>query len=634
MPDHFTQTTARASVRDDETSGMDGAVDDENSCNRDGSLENLIEAGFAGQQQSNQRLLQHTEDHTPSTHRSCHIITQAIQSSFCQDSRYLLKRAVPLAGSLAFCWQIFLVGVLGSWLNDSHDSEFNAAINWIQTFMATCLALALSPLTGINYPTSMHLAQINEIAFSDDHQDSNTAINEIGFRLHSDQRVDLSCLEAIRDPVNNLRSIFHAGLALSPLLMVLGGLPLYYAEFILQDGFAQSPQTANLAQSFLRPYSLALVGLTLRTAFEQFLFANQYYKQTISMSLLGLAIGTGVAAFLGYGPWDMGLEGVAIGYAIEAWLTAAMMGIYVTQSDDLEPFHLFKQFDVRQTLTYGLGQLSRYGLTQTATDIFELGATFGYSALTSTVSADAEAGWQAVMQLPFLTFPLIAGIGIVGGQTMEHLRGKTPSSDIKRIHWHNTLVLTGLTTALSAGAIGLIGYYPEKTLGHYDDAVKAQLPELISIIAAGHLFDALRYQQLQACKGMGDNVSASGASIFGLLIGVGMASIISQNDKTLGAEGTAIAYTLGMFLSWVSLAYLWYSAILDYPDESVIHQRRARLDDGNCGETRRPSFTSATDPDEQSPHQYQLIASDLWQQDQPGLDNYSTQNLTVLQLTS
>ena len=584
-------------------------------------------------QQASQALLtdHNSNHHSNSFYPSCSVLTSVIHSSFCQDSSYLLKRAMPLAGSLAFCWQIFLVGVLGSWLNDSHESEFNAAINWIQTFMATCLALALSPLSGINYPTSMHLARINELAFDDDPQSSHATINEIGFRLQLDPSVNVWGFETIREPINNMRAIFHAGFALSPLLMILGGSPLYYADIILKHGLAQSDQTADLAQSFLRPYSLALVGLTLRTVFEQFLFANQHYKQTMLISLLGLAIGTGLSACLSYG-FGMGLEGLAIGYTIEAWLTAAMMGIYVTQSDHFEPFNLFSQFDARRMLTDGLSQLSRYGFTQTATDIFELGATFGYSALTSTIGADAQAGWQAVMQLPFSTFPLIAAMGIVGAQTVESLQAQGRSgAEIQSRHWHNTLTLAGVTTALSVGAIGVIGYYPNQTLGHYDTTVKDQLPELISIIAAGHLLDALRYQQLQACKGIGDNLGASTASIFGLIAGIGMAAIITQNDKDLGAKGTAVAYTLGMFFSWISLAYLWQNDVTEYHNDTIrnqhyIEQTRSRA--SNIGRTSSADnpldlevgnnavTVTLTHPENEAlTHQSQLVTSDFWAQD-------------------
>lgn len=485
-------------------------------------------------------------------------------STFCQNSRSLFKRALPLACSFSFTWQIFLVGVLGTWLDD--DPQHTAAISWSQTFMAVCLALVLTPLMGINYEANYQLGRLKK-ALPD------TNMKSLSTRdLHKNQYLAQiinqdpdyqNCYPHLSGYFSKIRSLFHAGLGLSPMLMTIGGLCLYFSKTILHNGFNQDAHVSQLAQNYLRPYSLALVGLALRTCFEQLLYAYEYYRQVMYVNLTGLALGTGLSSYLIKGSPDMGLQGIALGYAAESIATAIFLGTYLLRHADFEPYNFLGVVNWYESCHYALPKIFKYGMSMLFSDIFELGMTFGLVASASSISHEAQASWQAVMQLPFFAFPFILAWSITHAQTIENLRSQNAHpSQLKNWLRDSTLILAGLSLATAGMAIMSIGYYPN-ILGQYSESVTSELPTLTMIIAGGFVMDALRCQMLQTCKGMDANTAATVTSSIGLLIGGSFAGACSDG-QTLGVDGVGLGYAGGMLISAFSLVRLWRRLIEEY----------------------------------------------------------------------
>lgn len=485
--------------------------------------------------------------------------TQARRSHLCRcwrDSNRLLRRSLPFALSLTFSWQVFIIGLLAAQLND--DPAYTSAINWIQTLMTVCLALALTPLHGINYGVSYQLGKLK--AMIDPHNE--LTISQLHQHAHLNNPTHTSNSQLFETTLYEISSFVQAGLMLSPFLAALGGMPLYYSANIITDILGQDESVANTVQSFLRPYSLAVPGLTLRMCFEQMLYASQYYTKTMQVSLLGLTMGSILASTLSLTSLDYGLPGIAYGFAADSWLTAGLFGYYLLNSHDFQTYPFGSSwFNLNKLSTFY--EIARYGLTQVVSDIFELGMTFALAATAACSGYEDQAAWQAAMQMAFFAFPLFLATSITSAQEIEILRAKRHNAQlIKEWLYHSNATIAGYMTILGFLAAVVVDTQPN-WLGIHNRAVQNELSSLAYVVAGGLLLDALRAHQLHTSKGMGRNALPTLLNSFALAVGTGIAYLtVCFNDPyTQGVQSVGRQYLLAMMLSNLLLLGASYSAL-------------------------------------------------------------------------
>ena len=512
--------------------------------------------------------------------------------SFCRNAKHLITRSLPFALSLTFSWQVLIIGLLAVQLDDSPKHQ--SVVNWIQTIMTVCLAIALTPLHGVNYQVSYQLGRLKQILDPDDE----FTIGQLHHRgqlrqLMNDQAHMQNNLE---DPITKVRSLFQAGVIMSPCLFILGVAPLYYSGSFLTNVTNVDKEVAHQAQSFLRPYGLAVGGLTLRMCFEQILYATHSYGVTMLGSLLGLGIGTGVAAGLSFSSLDWGMEGIAYGFAVDSILTAFIFGTYLATNQELQVYKFFRYRCGQNSLANATRSILRYGLSQLVSDSAELGMTFSLAATAACLGHENQAAWQVVMQIAFFCFPLFLASSLTTGQQIEALRASQPNTEkIKQWIGHTSVIVAGYTGTITLGSAALINAKPG-WFGVNNDEVDDKLDSLAYSVGSGLIFDALRLHQLHTLKGLGCNCCSTTFTAGSLAIGTILAyfNSCSGHDNGKGISNVAQGYLTGMLLSYVGLLFTTWP-VTQQVEASMRDQRAPLLNDQfTQNDMRRGSLQSGT----------------------------------------
>ena len=132
-------------------------------------------------------------------------------------------------------------------------------------------------------------------------------------------------------------------------LLYSGGASLVVMGFMIYSGpiltyvFHQDKIVATLAQDFLKINALMIPAILFELSCEQLLYSNGYTKLAMLIGLGSLSIGMSIATTLGFGWFGfprLGVQGILIGYGVEAYITAFIYGLYTLYHRDFQNLQL------------------------------------------------------------------------------------------------------------------------------------------------------------------------------------------------------------------------------------------------------------------------------------------------------
>ena len=460
----------------------------------------------------------------------------------------ILKRIMGLGFTTAFSFTFSMgLGILGFWapyvIKDEDSTDLLGALSLITNTKNLMTGLTITSLYAISVLGSPAVGQLRK------HLKALQSQGELALLT------DINEVDALRTKIGILyRNGVIWGLVISaPLSMVY-----YFSKAILM-GIGQPEAAASIAQTYLRPYTPALMLGTVRVCAQEVLFSFGQSKVAMLLALPSLAVSMGLAATLIYG-FDMGLEGLAYGFLSEAALTAITFNAYLFLSrGELKDIPFLKSFIQNyRSFFKDLGQLLKVGgiitlqtagffTVDTLTDL--LAGRFGKTSL---------AAQNFVTQYSFLLVIFILSFGQSIMQEVGRLRGAHQYADA------SYYARIGLGVSLSLAIIPGIAVtaYPKLIIDMFSRSVEPAVlniaTTLLRIAAIGRIADAGLYNIIQVSRQAGDRNIPTFIALFETL-GLGVtAGYLLGTFTDLDIYGVNLGYFGGLALSFASLAYRWY----------------------------------------------------------------------------
>jgi MATE family multidrug resistance protein len=276
---------------------------------------------------------------------------------------------------------------------------------------------------------------------------------------------------------------------------------------------------------------------------------------------MSLCVGVGLSSVLGFGLAGfpkMGTAGVAIGFVFEAYLTAALFGLYIACHSEMRNFHFF---NLSSKVKWSYEQLQEI-LAKAKSISFAVGTEMALSLTLGIVSGLIGPSEQSAMNFinQFMFFNFIA-VSAFGQSCSQELARKVGVGDYVSA---SAIAKYGLLTSLiyTVPIPLFFAIKPDYLMFATPDQhhIENMLQYLAPIMATGIIIDSLRYNILQQLRSVNDLVGSSLVSTGGLSVGMLIGAILGLTTKS-GIYGLAAGYTGGVVLAGSGLLYRWKSRI-------------------------------------------------------------------------
>lgn len=349
---------------------------------------------------------------------------------FCHSFALISKLAWPTMLSYTFSFEVFAIGLLVGFINESNDtntsnidgvmnlanSSANSAVNaaadtLIMTMLNSVAIVTASLLFAISIATTRDLGKLEELD-----------------RV-ADESEDKSNLE-LRIASSNRNGIVLALFILAP----IATLSLYYSSNLLQ-AFGQNTQVAEVSQNILRPISLSVPALLLQMVFEQIMlsFRKMMAAMFIGCSVLFAATIFATCFGLGYGLPDLGFEGLAFSYTTGTYVACMLYGIYVACEKELKRYEFFNFHRLRNNHFDQLRQVVKLGWPIVLSVINEASVALFLSVFAGLIGKEEQASLSSVMQFFYFIFIISAAFGQVSCQEVSRLIGANKHEQASKI---------------------------------------------------------------------------------------------------------------------------------------------------------------------------------------------------------
>ena len=444
--------------------------------------------------------------------------------------RKITKLAIPMGLSFTFSFEVVLAVVLLNAMSRNNDDIAAAAL--VSILMNTVCVLGVSPLFSVALLLSNKLGDWREAS-------------------KSENAITLEQKKAVISSFNANTLVIAS--AISPIAF----LALFFSKDILVSIFHQDANVANIAQDFLRTYSFAIPGILTRAAFEQIMFGFGKTKPAMWIGLGNLAIGSLIAGVLGFGLISspkLGPQGVAIGFLLEAYLTAACYGAYVALSPTCKEFNFFNSMLKKIRENKGQRQdILNLGGSISFTVAIELAMTLSIGIFSGLVGTAEQSAMSFNMQFIYFEFVMLAAFSFSCAQEISRELGAKKYANANKIAKYGLLTTVGYLTPLPV----IFSIYPKALLisGASNDVLSV-LIHLTPIMSCGVIADAVRYNLLQQLRAVGDLTVPNVIAVFGMCTGIALSAALGLKTS-LGIDGVAAGYTIGIGLTATGLAFRW-----------------------------------------------------------------------------
>jgi multidrug resistance protein, MATE family len=461
-----------------------------------------------------------------------------------QAFRKIVGLALPMGASYTFSWSIFLSGIFIDRLQEQGADQTDSlgASTLVTILFNTLGTLSIAVLFSISIYTGNQLGKLRQ---------SNSQAPQTSDAQPADIREKISGV-----PING--TFIGSG-------FLLVTMPAMYFSKSLLIALGQNPQTAEIAQRFLRPATNVLPSLMLRLVLEQVMFGFEKQRPPMYIALFNFAIGVFLATSWGFGNCSfprLGISGLAYGFTIDSLLTCIGFGLFLGLHPDFRDFNFFKRFKRNCEDWEQIKDLLKIGLPIVFTVMNEIVAQLMVSLFTGWLGKDQIAAQNSGSVFTFLALIVL----ICPGQaTCQEI-----SREIGAKNYYNTNLYAtyGLVCSMVFMApLSLIALAAPQlftnSLANSQAAsagVVVMGKRLMLITALGMPFDSARYNMLQVLRATGDHVMPTVISTSTLWGGVIVAYTLGFMTP-LGIYGIALGYALGLIAGCVGLFPRWYQKL-------------------------------------------------------------------------
>jgi Na+-driven multidrug efflux pump len=455
--------------------------------------------------------------------------------SFTDVFKLISSLALPMSASFTFSIELFLMIILLNNINETEEEV--AATTLIATLLNTLIVVGVAPLFAMNLIASNKIGELEE----------NEAKGE-------DE-------EELQKKREYIAGVNRNGLFLSAALAAPITLGMVFSKPLLTGVFGQNDQVAELTQQFLRTYAPAIPPLMLRITSEQLMFSFKRAKEAMYIGLASLGIGTGLSAWLGlnnvYGP-QLGATGIAIGYVVESYLTAAAYALYLARHKSFQNFEFYNLLKRFEGQARQFWELLQVGGSITFAIASEMAMSLSVSLLAGSIGTLEQSAVTYLNQFIFFDFLFASGFGQTCAQEVNRLLGAKKYENASRVGTYGlitTLIYTSPVPILFAIA-------PQWLIISNDNQTELEhmLKILTPIMSVGVIVDAARFNLLQQLRPLNDLKTSTLISVSSLSTGI-IASAVLGLKTSLGVHGVAIGFAGGVIIATPALMYRWHHRI-------------------------------------------------------------------------
>lgn len=438
-------------------------------------------------------------------------------------ARDLLKTALPMAASFTFSAELVLLVAFLTRLNAARDQV--ASISLTVNLFTFFNSVGMAPLYGISLLISKKIGE-----------------------LRAAEREGDELLAQV--PRDEMRAIYQASLPIAAVLGTLSGGVSCASKVILTAVFRQNEAVAEYVQKNAELYAVAFLALAMRLATEQVMFSFEKAVPAMVLGLSTFAVGMGLSYGLGFGA-SLDRVGIFIGYDVESYLTAlAFAGFVAWQFKAFKFFHL----SWSATHTRAVKDLLNLGKGIAFTNATEFVNLFMCNVFAGTIGEAEQAAFSAIMQYSLFILLMQWAFAQTVAQSMSRAMGEGHFLEASRVGKCGLslppilLSVIPLVFAVRPDALTSL-------LGIEDQAVIQNVALISPYMAVAVTGELIRFSALQQLRVMKDGNIASLISGISVLLGMGLAAILSKEKELLGI---AIAYmSTVLFTATALMLFRW-----------------------------------------------------------------------------
>ncbi|MEN9225389.1 MAG: MATE family efflux transporter [Thermostichus sp. DRC_bins_24] len=307
--------------------------------------------------------------------------------------------------------------------------------------------------------------------------------------------------------LDQVGSLTRQTLGLAVLLGVLGWIPLWFAEPLLQT-LGQSASTTTLAATYLRAISWGLVPALAFAVLKNLATALSRPGPVMLIMLGGTCLNTVGNAVLMFG-WlgfpALGLAGIGWSSTVSLWLMALSMGLYVLCQSFFRQFQLFRPEPTKQGSHWG--DLLRIGLPVGGLVVVEFGMFAATALLMGTLGTTPLAAHQIAIQTAAVAFAVVRGISYGATVLVGQQWGAANRAGTQAAGW----AALGLGSLFMLGVATVFWVFPERIVALFldiNDAANRPVVEytcqLLGVAAVFQGVDGVQVIAAGALRGLKD----------------------------------------------------------------------------------------------------------------------------------
>ncbi len=469
----------------------------------------------------------------------------------------IATKCITIAASFTFGFEVVLIITMLNYLSENEDET--ASIALISTLMNTVVTLGVSVLFAMSVFASKYLGEIRTLEMdlletNEEQRGEVIMLEAASLEINEAQSNE----QSIQEKRNLLVNVHKNGLMISAFVVPPMMITLIFSEAMLTNMFDQDREVARYAQQFLRPYALAIPGLAFRVCAEQMMFSFNRVMPAMLMGLSSLGVGTALSLYLGFVK-KLGTSGIAVGYIVEAYLTALSYGLYIGRHHDLRNYNFYRLFTNMQGNLKEFFKLVKLGSFYLIAVSNEALITFLTSIFAGIIGTLEQEAWVFALQYIYLLFLVSSAFGMGCCQEISREIGAECYENASRIGKYGLLATLVFIVPLPI----VFAVEPSilmNMLGNHQENIYDILVSMIPIVSVGVISDSIRYNLLQQLRPLKREILATVLSVVGLTLGIVLAGVLGF-ATSLGVNGIAIGYTVGSMLAAISLFICWMGRI-------------------------------------------------------------------------
>jgi MATE family multidrug resistance protein len=362
-------------------------------------------------------------------------------------------------------------------------------------------------------------------------------------------------------------SLVQQGMFLSFILALTMMICFWYADDVL-GWFHQKPEMLMYVRQYFHALMWGAIPIMTQSCLEQFCYGILKQRLVIVINLLSVIIGIPTAYILIFGKFGMpalGVKGLGLTFAIQAWFDFIVLGICCSVMQDFKKFELFKKraykgfFYAKKIFRIGWPMSVQFG--------GELGAFFVITMMIGWLGTDALAAVQITQQWMYLiivpVFAMSEAAGILVGQAV----GAKKYGELSSISNASLIISLGIVMICNVGFI----FFPHFFASFYMNASDANnmaimklIPPLFILMAVTLIFNSMRDVISGSLRGLFDTQFPMRIGLFVMWCLVLPIGYLFAFPLHLNVVGFRIGSNIGLFIGAIILLWRWNSKVRSY----------------------------------------------------------------------